>query len=115
MSVRLFFGPLIAVVVEVQRRPCEMNQVTVAFLFLVHLMQKQYAYPTLSIEDIISNFASWGFSISQEQLMRPSPDFALSIYSICLSRVTDISQEALADAADAVISSIEHPVSSIFT
>lgn len=73
-------------------------------------MNKQYASPTLSVEDIISNFASWGFAISPEQLMRPSPDFALSIYSICLSRVTEISQEALADATENVVGSLEHPV-----
>jgi kinetochore protein Nuf2 len=75
---------------------------------------KQYASPTLSIDDIISNFASWGFSISHEQLIRPSPDFTMSIYSICLSRVTEISQEALADASDAVMVSLDHPVGSFF-
>lgn len=74
---------------------------------------KQYSCPTLSFDEIISNFFSWGFSISHEQLLRPSQEFASSIYWICLNRVKDLSRDGLADAATATITLREHPVSLI--
>lgn len=72
---------------------------------------KQYSCPTLSFDEIISNFFSWGFSISHEQLLRPSQEFVRSIYWICLNRVKDLSQDGLADAATAITTLREHPVS----
>ena len=72
---------------------------------------KQYSCPTLSFDEIISNFFSWGFSISHEQLLRPSQEFAVSIYWICLNRVKDLSQDGLGDAAIATTALREHPVS----
>ena len=74
---------------------------------------KQYSCPTLSFDEIISNFFSWGFSISHEQLLRPSHEFVSSIYWICLNRVKDLSQDGLADAATATTTFREHPVSLI--
>ena len=73
---------------------------------------KQYSCPTLSFDEIISNFFSWGFSISHEQLLRPSQEFVRSIYWICLNRVKDLSQDGLADAATATTTLREYPVSS---
>lgn len=75
---------------------------------------KQYSCPTLSFDEIISNFFSWGFSISHEQLLRPSQEFVRSIYWICLNRVKDLSQDGLADAATATTTLREYPVSSRF-
>jgi kinetochore protein Nuf2 len=74
---------------------------------------KQYSCPTLSFDEIISNFFSWGFSISHEQLLRPSQEFVSSIYWICLNRVKDLSQDRLADAAAATTAQREHLVSNI--
>lgn len=74
---------------------------------------KQYSCPTLSFDEIISNFFSWGFSISHEQLLRPSQEFASSIYWICLNRVKDLSQDGLTDAATATTTLREHQVSDI--
>jgi len=74
---------------------------------------KQYSCPTLSFDEIISNFFSWGFSISHEQLLRPSHEFVSSIYWICLNRVKDLSQDGLADAATATTTLREYPVSRI--
>ena len=75
---------------------------------------KQYSCPTLSFDEIISNLFSWGFSISHEQLLRPSQEFVSSIYWICLNRVKDLSQDGLADAATATATLREHPVSLLF-
>jgi kinetochore protein Nuf2 len=72
---------------------------------------KQYSCPTLSFDEIIHNFFSWGFSISHEQLLRPSQEFAYSIYWICLNRIRDLSQDRLADAAASTTTLKEHPVS----
>ncbi|KAF9653021.1 hypothetical protein BDM02DRAFT_3265678 [Thelephora ganbajun] len=70
---------------------------------------KQYSCPTLSFDEIISNFFSWGFSISHEQLLRPSQEFVSSIYWICLNRVKDLSQDGLADAATVTTTLRDHP------
>jgi len=75
---------------------------------------KQYSCPTLSFDEIISNLFSWGFSISHEQLLRPSQEFVSSIYWICLNRVKDLSQDGLAEAATATATLREHPVSILF-
>jgi hypothetical protein len=74
---------------------------------------KQYSCPTLSFDEIISNFFSWGFSISHEQLLRPSHEFVNSIYWICLNRVKDLSQDGLGDAVTATTALREHLVSLI--
>lgn len=80
---------------------------------MIQQQSKQYSCPTLSFDEIISNFFSWGFSISHEQLLRPSPEFVSSIYWICLNRVKDLSQDELANAATATTPLREHPVSEI--
>lgn len=74
---------------------------------------KQYSCPTLSFDEIISNFFSWGFSISHEQLHRPSQEFVSSIYWICLNLVKDLSQDGLADAAAATTVQREHLVGTL--
>ncbi|KAK7045609.1 kinetochore-associated Ndc80 complex subunit nuf2 [Paramarasmius palmivorus] len=55
-------------------------------------------YPSLSIPDIINALSGWGLSISEEQLLRPTPDFVEGVYCACLQQVTDITSESLMDS-----------------
>ncbi|KAG6811487.1 hypothetical protein H0H92_007179 [Tricholoma furcatifolium] len=54
-------------------------------------------FPQMSIPDITNALAGWGLSVSQEQLIRPTPDFVEAVYLACLQQVTGISQDSLRD------------------
>ena len=63
----------------------------------------------MSIPDIINSLAGWNMPVSQEQLIRPSPDFVQTIYCACLQQITDISHESLSDQVQSAISILEDP------
>lgn len=58
-------------------------------------MSGGFWYPVMSVAEIIDAFSGWGYSITPEQVARPSPDFVLKIYSTCLEQVTGITDEDL--------------------
>ncbi|KAL0947262.1 hypothetical protein HGRIS_013383 [Hohenbuehelia grisea] len=66
-------------------------------------------FPQMSIADIMGAFASWGLSISQEQLVRPSPEFVEGVYCACLQQVTGLTPEALQGPLQDALSVVEDP------
>lgn len=53
------------------------------------------SFPEMSLQDIVDALSAWGLPISKEQLSRPSTDTVTRIYSLCLERVTQVTDEAL--------------------
>ena len=53
-----------------------------------------------------------GYSISPEQVSRPTSDFVLEVYSACLKQVTGITQESLQEAIEQSLATTENAVRS---
>ena len=63
----------------------------------------------MSIPDIINSLAGWNMPVSQERIIRPSPDFVQTIYCACLQQITDISHESLSDQVQSALNILEDP------
>lgn len=73
-------------------------------------MAGQFWFPVMSVPEIVDAFSGWGYAISSEQVVRPSPEFVLGIYSACMEQVTGITQESLQQPLDAALATIENSV-----
>lgn len=51
--------------------------------------------------------SEWGLSVSTEQLVRPSSDFVMGVYSACLEQVTGLSSDALQESIQSALASME--------
>ncbi|KAG1715661.1 hypothetical protein ID866_1503 [Astraeus odoratus] len=70
-------------------------------------MSGQYWFPNMPVAEIMTALSEWGLSVSNEQLLRPSSDFVLSVYSACLEQVTSISPNALHEPVQNALASLE--------
>jgi kinetochore protein Nuf2 len=70
---------------------------------------KQYWYPNMGIADIIDALDGWGLSITHHQLVKPTPDFVLSVYCACLQKVVGLSEDSLQEPVQSALSSLEEP------
>ncbi|KAF4603976.1 kinetochore-associated Ndc80 complex subunit nuf2 [Pleurotus pulmonarius] len=61
-------------------------------------------FPQMSIPDIIAALSSWGLSVSQEQLLRPSAEFVEGIYYAFLQLVTGLSHDMLREPVQNALS-----------
>jgi hypothetical protein len=66
-------------------------------------------FPKMSIPDIINSLAGWDMPVSQEQLIRPSPDFVQTVYCACLQQITSISHESLSEQIKSALAVLEDP------
>ncbi|KAI6019716.1 Nuf2 family-domain-containing protein [Pisolithus orientalis] len=53
------------------------------------------------------HLSQWGLSVSTEQLVRPSSDFVMGVYSACLEQVTGLSSDALQESIQSALASME--------
>ncbi|OCH95255.1 hypothetical protein OBBRIDRAFT_822977 [Obba rivulosa] len=72
-------------------------------------MSGQFWFPALPIPEIVEAFSNWGYTISPEQVARPSPEFVLGIYSACLEQVTGMTQDVLQAPVDTALATLENP------
>lgn len=70
-------------------------------------MSGQYWFPNMPIPEIMTALSEWGLSVSTEQLVRPSSDFVMGVYSACLEQVTGLSSDALQESIQSVLASME--------
>ncbi|EPQ54245.1 hypothetical protein GLOTRDRAFT_139579 [Gloeophyllum trabeum ATCC 11539] len=70
-------------------------------------MSSPYWYPSMPIHEIMEALDGWSFSVSQEQLIRPSSEFVMSVYTACLQQVTGITQESLKPSVNAAIATLD--------
>jgi kinetochore protein Nuf2 len=57
--------------------------------------------------EIIHYLSTWGITISQEQLLRPTPDFVESVYYACLEQVTGTTSDTVRDAVQNSLAALE--------
>ncbi|KAF9810824.1 hypothetical protein IEO21_06772 [Rhodonia placenta] len=72
-------------------------------------MPGQFWFPSMSVPEIVDAFTGWGYSITNEQVAKPTPDFVLGIYTACMEQVTGITQEALQRPVEAALATVENP------
>ncbi|KAH8108199.1 Nuf2 family-domain-containing protein [Cristinia sonorae] len=72
-------------------------------------MAGQYWFPSMSVTEIVDAFSGWGISVSHEQVLRPTADFVLGIYSACLQQVTNISHESLQEPVQIALATLDSP------
>ncbi|KIO13148.1 hypothetical protein M404DRAFT_992722 [Pisolithus tinctorius Marx 270] len=61
----------------------------------------------MPIPEIMTALSEWGLSVSTEQLVRPSSDFVMGVYSACLEQVTGLSSGALQESIQSALASME--------
>ena len=61
-------------------------------------------------DQIVDAFTGWGYSVSPEQVARPTSDFVLGVYSACLEQVTGITLDTLQEPIEQSLASTENPV-----
>ncbi|CCM06381.1 uncharacterized protein FIBRA_08640 [Fibroporia radiculosa] len=66
-------------------------------------MAGQFWFPSMTVPEIVDAFNGWGYTISHEDVARPSPEFVLGIYSACLEQVTGINTSVLQSPAEAAL------------
>jgi len=70
-------------------------------------MSGQYWFPNMPIPEIMTALSEWGLNVSNEQLVRPSPDFVIGVYNACLEQVTSISPNILHKPTQRALASLE--------
>ncbi len=70
----------------------------------------KFWFPSMKPSEIVEAFANWGYSISPEQVARPTSEFVMGLYSACLEQVTGITLDSLQEAADQALVNTESPV-----
>lgn len=64
-------------------------------------------FPTMPPSEIIHYLSTWGITISQEQLLRPSPDFVESVCYACLEHVTEVTFDSIRDPVQIALPTFE--------
>jgi|SRR6267154_219059 len=70
---------------------------------------KQYWYPNMGNVDIIDSLDGWGLSVTHHQLVKPTPEFVLSVYCACLQKVVGLDEDSLQESAQSALFSLEEP------
>ncbi|KAG1749143.1 Nuf2 family-domain-containing protein [Suillus paluster] len=70
-------------------------------------MSGQYWFPNMPIPEIMTALSEWGLNVSNEQLVRPSSDFVIGVYSACLEQVTSISPNVLHKPTQRALTSLD--------
>ncbi len=70
---------------------------------------KQYWYPNMGNTDIIDSLDGWGLSVTHHQLVKPTPEFVLSVYCACLQKVVGLDEDSLQESVQSAFSSLDEP------
>ncbi|PIL23710.1 hypothetical protein GSI_13459 [Ganoderma sinense ZZ0214-1] len=72
-------------------------------------MSSKFWFPSMSVAEIVDAFTGWGYSVSPEQVARPTSDFVVGVYCACLEQVTGITLDTLQEAIDKSLTSTDNP------
>ena len=70
---------------------------------------RQYWYPNMGNADIIDSLDGWGLSVTHHQLVKPSPEFVLTVYGACLQQVVGLGEDSLQAPVESALSSLDEP------
>ena len=73
-------------------------------------MSREFWFPSMSVAEIVDAFTGWGYSVSPEQVARPTSDFVVGVYSACLEQVTGITLDTLQQSIEKSLASTDNPV-----
>ncbi|KAN0105253.1 Nuf2 family domain containing protein [Russula decolorans] len=76
---------------------------------------KQYWYPNMGNADIIDSLDGWGLSVTHHQLVKPTPEFVLSVYCACLQKVVGLDEDSLQESAQSALFSLEEPSTDMYS
>ncbi len=71
---------------------------------------KDYWYPDMSNAVIVDSLNERGISVTHHQLVNPTPQSNLGIYSGCLRLLTGLSSESLREPIDDVLIALDEPI-----
>ncbi|KAI0822657.1 Nuf2 family-domain-containing protein [Trametes gibbosa] len=72
-------------------------------------MSSKFWFPSLPVSEVVDAFTGWGYSVSPEQVARPTSDFVLGVYSACLEQLTGITLDALQEPLEEALATMENP------
>ncbi|EIW60678.1 kinetochore-associated Ndc80 complex subunit NUF2 [Trametes versicolor FP-101664 SS1] len=72
-------------------------------------MSSKFWFPSLPVSEVVDAFTGWGYSVSPEQVARPTSDFVLGVYSACLEQLTGITLETLQEPIEQGLTTTETP------
>ncbi|KAI0646761.1 Nuf2 family-domain-containing protein [Trametes meyenii] len=66
-------------------------------------------FPSLPVPEVVDAFTGWGYSVSPEQVARPTSDFVLGVYSACLEQLTGITLDVLQEPIEQALATTDNP------
>ncbi|KAH9857774.1 Nuf2 family-domain-containing protein [Lenzites betulinus] len=72
-------------------------------------MTSKFWFPSLPVSEVVDAFTGWGYSVSPEQVARPTSDFVLGVYSACLEQLTGITLDTLQEPLEQALATMENP------
>ncbi|CDO69122.1 hypothetical protein BN946_scf185042.g24 [Trametes cinnabarina] len=72
-------------------------------------MSSAFWFPSLPISEVVDAFTGWGYSVSPEQVARPTSDFVLGVYCACVEQLTGITLETLQEPMEQALATTENP------
>ncbi|KAL7283136.1 hypothetical protein ACG7TL_002562 [Trametes sanguinea] len=72
-------------------------------------MSSAFWFPSLPISEVVDAFTGWGYSVSPEQVARPTSDFVLGVYCACVEQLTGITLDTLQEPLEQALATTENP------
>ncbi|KAI8998922.1 Nuf2 family-domain-containing protein [Trametes punicea] len=72
-------------------------------------MSSAFWFPSLPVSEVVDAFTGWGYSVSPEQVARPTSDFVLGVYSACVEQLTGITLETLQEPIEQALATTDNP------
>lgn len=73
-------------------------------------MSSAFWFPSLPVSEVVDAFTGWGYSVSPEQVARPTSDFVLGVYSACVEQLTGITLDTLQEPIEQALATTDNPV-----
>ncbi|KAH9901654.1 Nuf2 family-domain-containing protein [Cubamyces lactineus] len=72
-------------------------------------MSSAFWFPSLPVSEVVDAFTGWGYSVSPEQVARPTSDFVLGVYSACVEQLTGITLDTLQEPIEQALATTDNP------
>ncbi|KAH9967904.1 Nuf2 family-domain-containing protein [Russula dissimulans] len=76
--------------------------------------QNQYWYPNMGNADIIDSLDQLGLTVTHQQLLRPTPDFVLSVCCTCMHQVFGLNEDSFQGPVNSFLSALDESSTDIY-